>query len=386
MSRKIIFVSYGDSRSAVSWSNIPYLFSENLEKKGFELIRLDINPNPETNLWWGNYVYRYLSILFPNHYYSYIRTWFFRRETFQKIKKIVRENPDAYFCIFLNFEFYNKFSKVPSLLFGDWTYDIVILDRLNRKPYFFEKWFTKYQRKAIKNAEIVVSLFKDARDSIAKRYQKDVKHLGINVINDINNSPISDDEVLEAKKNTHQILFIGTPKYLEGAKKLLSAFKILQKKYPEIQLNIIGIKEDELFEKEKLVENVNCFGYLKKDNQEDNKTYYNLLTQAKVLVNPSETWAAYSSSIEAMKYFTPVIIKPYEAFVKDFGTENDFGYYLENTEIETIVNAIEKVMFSENYLELCKNANARVKDYTWDNYIEKIVELMQEVKISKSTL
>ena len=104
------------------------------------------------------------------------------------------------------------------------------------------------------------------------------------------------------------------------------------------------------------------------------------------MVNPSETWAAYSSSIEAMRYFTPVIIKPYEAFVKDFGTENDFGYYLENTEIETIVNAIEKVMFSENYLELCKNANARVKDYTWDNYIEKIVELMQEVKISESTL
>lgn len=147
MNRKIIFVSYGDSRSAVSWSNIPYLFSENLEKKGFELIRLDINPNPETNLWWGNYVYRYLSILFPNHYYSYIRTWFFRRETFQKIKKVVRENPDAYFCVFLNFEFYNKFSKVPSLLFGDWTYDIVILDRLNRKPYFFEKWFTNIREK-----------------------------------------------------------------------------------------------------------------------------------------------------------------------------------------------------------------------------------------------
>ena len=144
MNKKIIFVSYGDSRSAVSWSNIPYLFSENLEKKGFELVRLDINPNPETNLWWGNYVYRYLSILFPNHYYSYIRTWFFRRETFQKIKKIVRENPDAYFCIFLNFEFYNKFSKVPSLLFGDWTYDIVILDRLNRKPYFFEKFIMKF--------------------------------------------------------------------------------------------------------------------------------------------------------------------------------------------------------------------------------------------------
>lgn len=380
MSRKIIFVSYGDSRSAVSWSNIPYLFSENLEKKGFELLRLDINPNPETNLWWGNYVYRYLSILFPNHQYSYIRTWFFRRETFKKIKKVVKENPDAYFCVFLNFEFYNKFSKVPSLLFGDWTYDIVILDRLNRKPYFFEKWFADYQRKAIKKAEIVVSLFKDARDSIAKRHQKDVKHLGINVINDINDNPISDEKILEAKINSKQILFVGAIKYLEGAKKLLSAFKILQKKYPELQLNMIGIKEEDLFEKAEFVENVNCFGYLKKDVPEDNKTYYNLLTNAKVLVNPSEAWAAYSSSIEAMKYFTPVIIKPYEAFVKDFGTENDFGYYLENTEIETIVNTIEKVIFAENYLELCKNANARVKDYTWDNYIEKIVQLMQEVK------
>lgn len=380
MSKKIIFVSYGDSKSAVSWSNIPYLFSENLEKKGFELVRLDINPNPENNLWWGNYVHRYLSILFPNHQYSYIRSWFFRRETFNKIKKVLRENQDAYFCVFLNFEFYNKFNKVPSLLFGDWTYDIVILDRLNRKPYFFEKWFSDYQRKAIRNAEIVVSLFKDARDSIAKRHQKDVKHLGINVINDINYSDTSVGEILEAKKNSHQILFIGAIKYLEGAKKLLATFKLLQEKHPELQLNIIGIKEEELFEKEEFVENVNCFGYLKKDVPEDNKTYYNLLINAKVLVNPSETWAAYSSSIEAMKYYTPIIIKPYDAFVKDFGTENDFGYYLENTEVETIANAIEKVIYSEHYLDLCQNANFRVKDYTWDNYIEKIVQLMQEVK------
>ena len=83
-----------------------------------------------------------------------------------------------------------------------------------------------------------------------------------------------------------------------------------------------------------------------------------------------------------MKYFTPVIIIPYEAFVKDFGTENDFGYYLENTDIETIVNAIEKIIFSEHYLDLCRNANNRVKDFTWENYVNMIINKMNKLKKS----
>jgi len=379
-SKKIIFVSYGDSTAASSWSNIPYLFSKNLEKHGFDLVRLNILPEPERNLWWNKNVSRYLSIFFPNHQYSYIRSWFFRRETFSKIKQVIARNQDAYFCIFLNFEFYNRYNDIPSMLFGDWSYDMIILDRLKRKPYFFEKWFIKYQREALKKAQIKISLFEDTKDILSKRYKIDVKHLGINVINDLNINHISSEEILQAKINSHHILFIGTVKYIEGAKKLLAAFTILSKKYPKLHLNFIGIDKKDIGEWVGIAENVSFFGYLKKEVEEDNKLYYNLLHSAKVLVNPSEGWAAYSSSVEAMNYYTPVIIKPYNAFKKDFGSNCDFGYYLENTKIETIANAIENTIFSENYFSYCKRAKEMVKSFTWEKYIELLIREMQKVK------
>lgn len=54
------------------------------------------------------------------------------------------------------FDFYNKFSGIPSLLFCDWTYKILVLDRKKRKPYWFEKRFCRQQATAINNAEYVV--------------------------------------------------------------------------------------------------------------------------------------------------------------------------------------------------------------------------------------
>lgn len=379
MKKKILFVSYGESRSIKSWSNIPYLFSENLIRQGYEIIRLNILPDEKIDKKWKKFIEKPLSYLYKRHQYSYIRSFAFRHSTFQMIKKVINANPDLYFSIFLNFEFYNKFTSTPSLLLGDWTYDIVILDRLNRMPYFFEKWFIKYQKEAIQNSEIVISLFEDAKNTIAERYKKNVHHLGINVVNDLNINPISKEEILLKKKKSNQLLLIGSLKYLEGARKLVEAFRISKRNNPSLILNIVGIPMDKLNVTD-YDSDINCYHYLNKENESENKIYYDLIINAKTIVNPSETWAAYSSTIEAMKYFTPVIIKPYDAFSNDFGSVNDFGISLENTEISTITNALQKISNMDNveYLKLCKKANDLVKDYTWENYTEKITELMEK--------
>jgi hypothetical protein len=83
-----------------------------------------------------------------------------------------------------------------------------------------------------------------------------------------------------------------------------------------------------------------------------------------------------------MFYYTPIIIKPYEAFALDYGKKNDFGAYLENTEVPTIVGSIRKIltMNEENYTKLCLRAHDLVKDQTWENYTKKVVELMADVR------
>lgn len=379
MGKKIIFVSYGDSNDASSWSNIPFLFSKNLEQKGFNIIRLNINPHSYHEYFWNKFIFRFLNLFFRNHIYAFIRSWLYRRQIFKKIERIVKINNDAYFCIFLNFEFYNKFNDIPTLLFGDWTFELLIKDRLKRKPYFFEEWFINYQNEAIKTAELVVSLFKDCSENISTRYSREVKYLGSNVINDLNFESVSEYEILEKKKNSNNVLFIGAYKYLEGASKLIEAFKTLQDKNRDLHLNIIGLSREDLGLTGKL-KNVHFYGYLRKDNLIDNKIYYDLLINSKVTVNPAENWAGYSSIIEAMKYFTPIIIKPYPTFTEDFGEQCNFGYYLKNTSIYSISEALSNVFYAENYLELCKNANDKVKDFTWDKYIEKLLVVMDEVK------
>jgi glycosyltransferase involved in cell wall biosynthesis len=377
LNKKILFYSYGDANKASTWSNVPFFFSTNLEKMGYEIIRVDINPSPKLNNFWNRYIYRYINILYPNSQYPYLRTYINHFLTYRKIKKSIRNHSSAYFCIFTNFDFYNKFSGTPSLLFGDWTYDIVIKDRINRNPYFFEKWFSIYQKNAIENAKAVVSLFEDCAEKMKLSYKnKNICHLGINVVNDLNYNKLSNDAILEKKRVSNSIIFIGGIKYLEGAKKLVESYKILKNNFKELTLHLVGITQQDLGEE---FEGVFCYGYLNKDNSADNKTYYDLLQDAKVIVNPTDVWAGYSSIVEAMYYYTPIIIPRYESFARDFGENIDFGYYLKDTNTNTLVQTIDALLTNKDYLQLCVNANFLVKDYTWESFTKKIASLMEKV-------
>ena len=386
MSKKILFVCYGDSSSPKAWSNVPFLFTENLKKQGFEILRLNISPNKKHEFLWTKYAERVLSRFFPTQQYSFVKTPFARKAVYTKIKKAIKNSPDLYFTIFLSFDFYNKFNKVPSLIFHDWSYDMIILDRLKRKPYFFEKWFIKYQNEAFNKSDIVVSLFQDAQKLISERHGKKVHHLGANVVNDINFSKPTPDQILKQKVNSQELLLIGSSKYLEGARKLVQAVRILQKEYPDLTINFVNLPKDRLL-LEETDRNINCYNYLDKGDIEQNKQYYNLLTNAKILVNPSEIWAAYSSTIECMYYYTPIIIKPYDAFTLDYGKEYEFGVYLENTEVATIIKAIRSILLmdEDSYTKLCYRAHELVKDQTWENYTKKIVELMDEIVKNKNS-
>lgn len=386
MSKKILFVCYGDSTSPKAWSNVPFLFSENLEKQGFEIIRVNIAPNEKYESLWNRYAGKILSRLFHKQEYSFIKTPIHRYLAYQKINKAIRKNHDLYFAVILSFDFYNKFSNTPTLLLHDWTYDMIILDRQKRKPYFFEKWFINYQHEAFTKSELVVSLFKDAQKIISKRHGKKVYHLGSNVVNDINFSKPNLEEILELKRNSHQLLIIGSMKYLLGARKLVQAFRILQKDYPELTLNIVNIPKDRIL-LEETDRNINFYNYLDKGDPAQNKQYYDLLTNAKILVNPSEIWAAYSSTIECMYYYTPIIIKPYDAFVLDYGEKNDFGAYLMNTDVPIIVECIRSILMmnEDEYMKKCIRAHELVKDQTWENYTKKIVGLMDEIAKNKNS-
>lgn len=393
--KEILFLTNGDANDANVWSNVPYCFSRALENNGVIVHRINYSMNPSSVKFYNLGFRRVLDgLTFRKLKFPYLRTTrFFKCFAERKIKKAIQQHPQADLCLFMGYGFYNKWNKIPSLLFSDWTTEMDIQKK--RKPNFLEKRMIHQEEEAINKAEYVVSLFPVCCEEMKKKYPKaNIHFLGGNVINDLLNKSlvsrskfqVSNDnadntiiveDLIETKEKSKKLLFIGRKTtYLEAAKKLIEAYKLLkgEEAYMDYSLDIVGCAESDF---SSLPEGVTCYGFLNKSQEQDRKTYYDLLLNAKVLVNANPKWGAFSSTVEAMYYYTPVIVSPYQDFVKNFGEKIDFGVYNQNFTAESIVNDIKTVINSDNYTEMCNFAHEKVKSYTWEDYVVKISTLLQ---------
>jgi glycosyltransferase involved in cell wall biosynthesis len=227
----------------------------------------------------------------------------------------------------------------------------------------------------IEEAGLVFPLFPSAAKYMKSRYKnRNIHYLG-NVINSAEEN--NEVEILELKKTSKSIVFIGSTKYAEGARSLINAFEEFKKEYPDVELDLIGISA--AFWGQPLPKGVVCHGYLDKDNAGERKQYYRLIDKAKVLVNTTPKWGAFSSALEAMYRYTPVIVAPYPDFVDTFGQEIDFGFYCPNNKVDGIVSALRTVFIGPTHERLCVNANKAAKAHSWDAYIGKMLRKIEDV-------
>ena len=389
--KEILFFTNGDADNANVWSNVPYCFSHALENKGVNVRRIDYSMNPAFVKFYDLGLRRILDgLTLKKLRFPYMRTTrLFKYFAERKICKAILQYPHADLCLFMGYGFYNKWNTVPSLLFSDWTTEMDI--RKKRKPNFLEKRIIQQEEEAINHAQYVISLFPICCEEMKRRYPKaDIYFLGGNVINDLSGLrlKVKDDrlknssneviveDLLEKKVKSKKLLFIGRKTtYLESAKKLIEAYKLLKREedYKDLSLDIVGCAASDF---DSLPEGVTCYGFLNKSEERDRKTYYDLLLGAKVLVNANPKWGAFSSTVEAMYYYTPVIVSPYQDFVKNFGEKIDFGVYNQDFTAESIAKDIKSVINSDYYTEMCNFAHENVKTYTWDNYVEQVFKLL----------
>ena len=379
--RELIFFAGGDPESAQTWSNVPKCFVETLREKG-----IVVHPVKLTNDWvqdiYDNFFRKVLKVLTlwydEPRYYGY--TWLHKCLGFRRIKKAVAAHPQADYCFFINYAFYNKFSAIPSLLLSDWS-NIVNLRRRGKDAVRFQKRFCLQEKEAIEHAEHVFSIFPLCAEEMRQLYPTaNISYLGGNVINDLSGEPVREDEILEKKKNSERILFVGKPdRYKDSAIKLMEAVGLLRKdeKYRNLELDIIGIEKTQL---PSVPDFVHCHGFLRKDVEDECRRYYELLKVAKIIVNPTPKWAAYSSIIEAMYFYTPVIVSPFDDFVQEFGETIDFGRYNREFSADCIAGNIRNLLESTDadYFEICTRAHEAVKDYTWSRYVDKVLKLCEK--------
>lgn len=358
--KKVLLFCNGDANLASTWSNIPYLLKNSLEKLNIEVIPVNISIN--------RYVNKLIDIAIrANKVYNHLRTPIHRNLVERKIKKAVNQHKDADFCVFLNFDFINRYNNIPSLVFSDWTYEI-FLKRKNHIPTKREQKFIIHQNKILTEADIVLPLFSESFEIIQRQLpSSNLVGINRNVINLLDSRPFDLGEIIEKKNKSNNILFIGRENYREGLDQLLAAID----KLDNVVLNVIGIEGAN-------TETVKYHGWLKKDNPADNKLYYDLMREARIIVNTTSGWSGYSALIEAMYYGTPLIVFPFVQFTKEFGETIDFGFFSEGEttdltqKIKSIINAD-----ADTYEKMSKSAHEQVKEYTWENYARDIIDIME---------
>lgn len=373
--KEIIMFCYGDSHNASTWSNVPFLMGRELEQHGITIHRVDISIN--------NILTRVVNRLIRlwlmatgnknNSEYGFIRSGLYRLFVEQKIARTVKSHPKADYCIFLCFDFYNKFSEIPSLIFSDWTYQMLIEERRNRPIDRFDRKFIAQQEEALTKAYVVLPLFSTTFTKLRLKHPKaNVYHPGFNVINCMNHGLLNRDKITMAKTLSNSIIFIGGPQYVNGLKNLLGSMSMLKR---PMTLNVIGMKRDMIPDAPDFV---TFHGYLRKDIPAENALYYKLLTDAKIIVNTTPLWGAYSSIVEGMYFYTPVIVSPFTQFTSEFGSNIDFGHYCQSDSHTELADKIDQIasMGSVDYVRMCDNAHNRVKDYTWQRFVDSMLSIM----------
>jgi len=360
---KIMVITEGDANKASTWSNVPYFLTKTLEEKQYKVYKVDISINKIIPAIFS----KFIKLFLRNTSYSSNRTRLYTKLAEQKMKRAINKYPDVDFIIVTNFSYSPyKYTNKPIILFSDWTYEYYIKYFQNRLPDYFEKKEIKRQNTQIENSTCIITLFPQVCEYMKRYYNNNnIYYLG-NVVNTIEKI---DSKIINEKEKSNKVLFIGNKKYIMAAKELIEAVRMINNK--NIELHIIGLKNEELNCYDK---NIYCYGYLNKSIQKEKELYNNLLENAKVCVNTSEKWAGFSSIVECMYYYTPIITTPYIEFIQTFGENIEFGYYCKENKAEIIKEKIEEIFKQESYKEMCIKAHESVKDFSWDNYVEKMIK------------
>lgn len=367
----------GDSRDLSVWSNIPWLLCRTLERRGCKVNRIAY-PRDEgllrVFLLAADWICRHLD-------HRYEKGRLYARIYYALVDRTVRKASRKYPADLdiTPFNCGNAYAPQPTLLLGDWTQEYLYRTRLGCRPQGYQKYYAARQDRVIEHSDGVVSLFARCAEDMREHYDNPyIYHLGRNVVNDVCDFPFDLEAICRTKSESRRILFVGKCHYAAAARQLVRILPRLREAQPRLQLDIVGLSREELGGT--APDGVVFHGYLNKSIPAQRETYYRLLIGAKAFVNTTPLWGGYSSTIEAMYYCCPVVIAPYADFTEEFGAEIPFGGYCSDTDDDRLC-ALLCGMFSdaEHYGKMCREAHRAVQDYTWDNYVDALLQVAERL-------
>jgi glycosyltransferase involved in cell wall biosynthesis len=371
--KEITVYTVGNSSEISTWSNVPYYLTETLISKGIKVNRVDISPS-RIKYYLFKPILLIIRIFYRDTSYSYFRSFLNYMDVKKKIKKAIHKFKDSQANLFLTFSFSScGLTSKPAILVCDWSYGQYINYFFERKPDIFEKKSIRREDRQIEGSNFIFPLHPGVMNYMKICYKnKKILYLG-NACNSFAN--LDEQQIIEKKISSNDLLFIGGRKYKEGACTLIEAYQLLKDTYPDLSLHIIGMRESDF---EEIPSGVHCHGYLDKGKEVDRRQFYSLLENAKVFINTNPKWGAFTATLEVMHHYTPVITTPYDEFVETFSSKITFGSYCEARNPLLLKRIISNIFSHPGYRTLCKSAHESVRDFTWDRYIDRMLEVIQE--------
>lgn len=381
--KRVILCADGDSRDINLWSNIPFLLGVELECRGIELIRVNLQAP-----WLLRRLWRYT--LGTRHKLRHWRTSvdFFRSRTnhwftTRLLNQAVRcYGSPATLLINCSISAAPSCTTIPVVLLSDWSYHHFITERLGRQPDRSEQLTIDRDTAAMARASLVVLLFPES----AERLQHQIpsgrfRFLG-HVINDHPLAPPPPPQAPAAiPHRPWRLLFVGRSRYLRGLELLLQALAKLPADL-SVQLDVIGIAPEDLASEQIRVRPVYLHGYLSKSNPDERQLYYDLLNQADLLINASSLWAGFSATVEAMHRRTVVLTPPYPEFRTIFGDTLSFGAYLPALTPDALASCIADHLHDSHRLARHQQAaHQAVQDYTWQAFVDRLLQELAAIPV-----
>lgn len=388
--KKIIAFCRGDSTQCSTWSNVPYFFLKNLESLGIEVVR--VNTQIEDDCLFAKKLVKIVNAAVRHTYQLFQkdstamntvdRFRIYEQIENRRICAAVEKHKDADFALFFDYSHsLEKKYAMKVILFCDWTIEYEIKKHQKRKPNYFEEKMIKRQYCQMSAADCIITLFPNVYDELVKQFGQDKVHYLGNVINAELDDSIDVHRLINTHYHSKRILMIGRKAYKKGLIQLAEAVRIYNEgtlEADQLYIDVIGMTEKETGVVD---QHIIYYGYLNKNLWEQNETYYNLIRNAKLICNTTENWIGASSIIEAMYWRLPVIVNPTEDIYKTFSKEISFGKYVLQNDPYSILEAIKWIfcLDQDQYSEVCKASYEAVKDFTWEGYAKRTVDLMKRI-------
>lgn len=375
--KEIIVYTDGDSNDISTWSNVPYFFTKELEKRNIKIDRVNIHIDKNDDLLtFINFYFFKLKRIVINLIFKTKTKYKFQYSSFyqKRIEKIIEESIQKYsnadlqvmFSLFYSI----KDSKIPFIMFGDWTIDYRLQNRQKRKSLKIEQEIINRQYESLNNSNGVISLMPRSCEMIKNKINSNVYYFGVGI------NSVIDYKTNENKYKSNEILFSGRKKeYLDGLVRLINVVNYCNDvNGRNYQINVIGMNKNDVVNCD--TKYCNFYGYLRKDNDEQCRKYYELINNSKMLANINKGWNGISTLIEALFHGTPLIISKNIEVNSAIGEDSNYCLFVEDNEnIEAIAKKIDYFMMmdEEEYKKVSLSANYSTKDHSWSSIVDKFI-------------